>query len=324
MAPSAKVQGPLVPRGEGRVVYLCQWTGTSGGIQVLYEHVRLLRGHGVPALLGAHGPFRRCSWFANDPSSTPALDDCLAKLRCDDVLVTPEICIGAPELDAIPARRVAFVQNPALLRTGLDGYARALVPAWALVPWLRRTTAFTGGIEVVPGFLHAEFLQPPRSFARARPRVLLVDRPDKNQGEPARVRDRLRQRGGIEVTYVDHPMPRDEFVRLFRTHDAYLHLSHPEGFPISILEAFGAGCLVVGFAGIGGLEFMRDRVNCFVVADGDADGVVGVLDGALARSPLELDAVLHAARETARAFPEQATAGALVRVFARDPTAARA
>lgn len=303
--------GLLRTNDAGRIVYLCQWTGTSGGIQVLYEHVRLLRQMGHRAVLGADGPFRRCTWFANDPRLTPGLDDGLASLRADDVLVVPEICVGATQLAQVVARRVAFVQNPALLRASLDGYAGAMVPSRRLVPWLGAATGFAGPIAVVPGFLHAELLEPTRRFVRTRPRVLVVDRPDKHLGEPARLRDRLRARRDLDLTYVDRPMPRTEFVAQFRAHDVYLHASHPEGFPISILEAFGAGCLVVGFAGIGGLEFMQDGRNCFVAADGDVDGVVAMLARALQRPAAELDAILCRARETASAFPEQGTADAL-------------
>lgn len=306
--------GMLVTNGAGRIVYLCLWTGTSGGIQVLYEHVRLLRQQGHRALLGAEGPFHRCTWFANDPERAPGLDACLAALNADDVLVVPEICVGAPQLDAVPARRVAFVQNPALLRAGLEGYTGAMVPAERLVPWLTRSTGFGGRIAVVPGFLHAELVAPSRRFVRTRPRVLVVDRPDKHLGEPARLRDLLRARRDLDVTFVDWSMPRSDFVALFRAHDVYLHVSHPEGFPISILEAFGAGCLVVGFAGIGGLEFMQDGRNCFVVADGDVAGVDATLAAVVQRPGAELDAILHNARETALAFPEHNTAAALARL----------
>lgn len=322
MISQPSMSGMLSTRDDARVVYLCQWTGTSGGIQVLYEHVRLLRRLGTNALLGAHGPFRRCEWFDNDPALTPAIDDCLAGLQGNDVLVVPEICIGAPELSGLRGRRVAFVQNPSLLRTDLTGFECAMVPAHTLVPWLRAATAFDGPIAVVPGFLDSELVRSPRRFTDGRVRVLLIDRPDKHRGEPSAARERLRQRTDIEVTYVASPMPRQQFVELFRAHDVYLHLSHPEGFPISVLEAFGAGCLVVGFAGIGGLEFMQHDRNCFVAPDGDVAGAIATLTEALHRPSAELDQLLACARATAAAFPETGTANALARLCARGPESA--
>jgi hypothetical protein len=304
------------PIGRGRVIYLCDWTGPSGGIQVLYEHVRLLRQLGVDAMLGAPGPFRRCDWFANDPAQSPGIADCLGSSSEDDVLVMPEICVGAPQLDGVRARRVAFVQNPSLLRGRLDDYAGAIVPGHALVPWLQAVSGFSGEIAVVPGFLHAELVRAGRTFTSGRPRVLIVDRPDKHRGEPADVARALCGQPHVDVTYVDRPLPRTEFTELFCQHDVYLHLSWPEGFPISILEAFGAGCLVAGFAGRGGLEFMRDGDNCFVVADGDRDGVVAALARVLATPRPVLDAMLRRALATARNHAEQRTSDALSKVFA--------
>ncbi|MFK7740599.1 MAG: glycosyltransferase [Planctomycetota bacterium] len=301
------------------MIYLCMWTGTSGGIQVIYEHVRILRGLGIDARLGAHGPFRRCTWFRNDPVSTPAIDDCLAKLTAQDVLVVPELCIGAPELADVPGRRIAFVQNTSLLTSPLAGYESVLVPSAAIEPTLRQASRYQGDVHVVPSFLHSEFLFPSRAFTQRRPRVLLIDRPNKHAGEPREVQSHLhdRCRLDVEVTYVDQSLPRDAFTALFRNHDFYLHLSHPEGLPISILEAFGAGCLVIGFAGIGGLEFMVDGDNCFIVADGNVPATIDALAHAL-RQPCEtLNAMLYRARRTAATFDEARTTAALARAFGR-------
>lgn len=45
--------------------------------------------------------------------------------------------------------------------------------------------------------------------------------------------------------------------------------SPSEGFGLFALEAMASGCLLVGFAGGGGLEFMRDGENCLLAPDGD-------------------------------------------------------
>lgn len=298
----------------GRVVYLCPWHGASGGIQVLYEHVRLLRRAGVQAMLGAPGAFRRCSWFANDPVETPAIANCLAGLTDADILVVPEIAVGAAELDGLPGRRLAFVQNPGLLRGSLRGYAGVVVPTPVLVPWLQRRAGQAPPVAVVPGFLHEELLRPFRRFTRQRPRVLIVDRPDKHRGEPAEARAQLVRRG-MAVTCVDRPLSRREFTALFASHDVYLHLSYPEGFPISILEAFGAGCLVIGFAGCGGLEFMHNAVNCCVVPDGCVAEVVERLELVLRAPRTGLDAMLASAWATAHRYGESSAAAALARIL---------
>jgi len=294
-----------------RVIYLCPWTSESGGIQVLYEHVRLLRKNGIDALLGAPEQFQRCTWFDNDPKKAPGIDNVFAQLRDDDVLVVPEICVGAELLDNVAATRIALVQNPDLLTAPLDEYAATIVPTPVLKPWLEGVAGGAAPIHVVPGFLHNTLVRAPRRFTRNRPRALIVDRPSKHRGEPVRMRDRLTADAVMDITYIDQAMSRDRFTDLFRQHDIYLHLSYPEGFPISVMEAFGAGCLVVGFSGRGGLEFMRNGQNCWVAPDGDFDGALTQLHNALDSSKDERDAMLMAARATATAYPEHDTATAL-------------
>jgi hypothetical protein len=193
-------------------------------------------------------------------------------------------------------------------------YESVIVPSNGLVDWIRESTGYLGTIRVVPGSLEQEFVRSPRRFTRSRPKVLIVDRLDKHRGEPARVRDALDAQG-IDVTFVSEHVPRMEFVQRFVDHDFYLHLSYREGFPISILEAFGAGCLVIGFSGRGGLEFMVDGENCFVIPDGDWQAVVDRVTALGTSDADELDKVLSCGRETALRYPESKMIEGLAQCF---------
>lgn len=51
----------------------------------------------------------------------------------------------------------------------------------------------------------------------------------------------------------------------------FLAAGYSEGFGLPSLEAMASGCLVVGFAGGGGLEFMEDGVNCLLAEDGNSE-----------------------------------------------------
>jgi len=303
-----------------RILYLCNWTGESGGIEVLYDHVRLLRRLGFDARLASYGAFRRCTWFEHDPAETPALPRFLDELTPDDCLVLPEICMWDRELAHVRCRLVVLVQNPDLM-TGPAGdprYAAMLVPSGPLLPWLRDEKGYAGPLHLVPGFLDSRWqVYVPARARRPSPRetrFLVIDRPDKNHGEPELVRAEL-ERLNRRVTYVSERMPRRAFVRLFHEHDVYLHLSYREGFPISFLEAFAAGCLVVGFDGRGGREFLRDGWNARLVPDRDWRAA---LQRALASDALDdtgWRAYVDNGRATAASYPEAQTSAALERAF---------
>jgi hypothetical protein len=301
-----------------RVYYLCNWNRHSGGIKVLYDHVRCLRRLDYDARLAAYGRFRRCTWFASDPSDTPDVSHVLERLRPDDIVVLPEICMWDDELGSVDARQIVFVQNPDLMTGDANDsrYEAVVVPSRPLVDWVRHEKGYRGPLLCVPGFLETDLITARRTTRPSNPRVLIVSRNDKHRGEPLRARAAL-ERAGLPVTYVDERMDRTRFVALFRRHDVYLHLSYREGFPVSILEAFGAGCLVVGFAGRGGLEFMRDGDNCHVVADGDwAAAVSRTLE--LRDASLAIWTEMRSrARATAREYPRQRSERALAGVFAQ-------
>ena len=296
-----------------RILYLCNWTGESGGIKTLYDHVRLLRRNGYDAALSSYGSFERCRWFEHDEREAPGLPDLLARVRPDDVIVLPDFCMRDPELARLACRQVVLVQNPDLMTGPADEtrYAALFVTGRPLVRWVRDEKGWDGPLRLVPGFLERRLVLAPRRGSPVRPRVLLVDRLDKHRGEPLAAHAELLA-AGHAVRLVDERMPRARFVRHFAESDVYLHLSYREGFPVSILEAFGAGCVVIGFSGRGGLHFMRDGANCRVVPDGDWRAAVGALDDLLIAAPERWDALRAAARATALAHDEAGAEHALL------------
>lgn len=299
-----------------RIYYVCEWTGESGGIKVLYDHVRLSRRAGFDARLAATGRFERADWFRNDRRETPAVSRLCRRLRAADVVVVPEFCVRDVRLAGLGVRQVAFVQNPAMVTGPLAAsrFEAVIVPSEPLRRWVLDSSGYGGPVHVVPGMIEDEWFAGPRLAKPARPRVLIIDRRDKNQGEPRWVQDAL-ESTGTSVTYVRPRMPRTGFVGLFREHDVYVHLSHPEGFPVSILEAFASRCLVVGFAGCGGLEFMRNGENCVVVPDGDWAAAVAEVQRLGDWSEHRWVGMLDRAERAARDYPEPRTADALGRLW---------
>lgn len=78
------------------------------------------------------------------------------------------------------------------------------------------------------------------------------------------------------------------------------------GFPISAAHAASRGCVVVGYAMGGGLEWMNSN-NCFMARDGSAFSLAFQLVRALLKAPERLDAIaLEACRDISR-FSAEAT-----------------
>lgn len=68
--------------------------------------------------------------------------------------------------------------------------------------------------------------------------------------------------------------PQSDFWDLINQHRYHLTLSPIEGFGLVPLEAMALGCTVMGFDGMGGSQYMQDRVNCSVSGFADLDSVV--------------------------------------------------
>ena len=287
-----------------RILYLSEWRGQSGGIKVLYDHVAALRTLGYEALLAARGEFPRCEWFDDHTvEATPSFDLLADGLRPTDVLVVPEIAIGHEDLKSINCRKIGIVQNPKFLGGPmLDAdFEAAIVPSHPLIDWLREASPFTGPIRVCPSFIEDRWFGPQREPFKGPPRVLLTARDGKHQGEPFFAAGALAY-AGLQPTLITDGCSREEFIQNFRAHDIYMHLSYPEGLPMPPFECFANDCLLVGFAGIGGLEYMEHGKNALVFPDGDwlpaVNAVMAWKDGADER----VAPMLAAGRATARHF----------------------
>lgn len=92
-------------------------------------------------------------------------------------------------------------------------------------------------------------------------------------------------------------MTRDNVAKAMQNIDIFLATGFPEGFGLPPLEAMACGCLVAGFTGMGGWEYMRNALphgfmplfslpdvpwgpNGFYAADGDVWGAALALEAA--------------------------------------------
>jgi len=65
---------------------------------------------------------------------------------------------------------------------------------------------------------------------------------------------------------------------IFNNNQIFISLGYPEGFGLPAAEALACGCIVVGFTGGGGNDFLFHKKNSFLSPDGDEKGLLHNLD----------------------------------------------
>jgi hypothetical protein len=262
-----------------------------GGIKQIYRHVDALNRIGIPASVVHATTGFRCRWFANDTPVTYAADLAPAD---DDILVVPE-CRPAEEKplsDQFPGlRRVVFNQNCYLtfkdadLRDGVDGGYRSVYedPATVAVITVSRDSADVLRYIFPRLPVHAiRYAIDPAVFRfgeRKERTVACIARKNKVLRE---VLHSLRVRGsldGYEVVVLDN-VPEERVAEVMHRSLFFLTALNYEGFGLPPAEAMASGCVVVGFDGRGGREFLTPETG-FPVPNGDLRGFVETVEAAM-------------------------------------------
>lgn len=250
----------------------------------------------------------------------------------------------APGL-AAGALCVVYVQNWAYLLSSLpEGVAWGQLPVHFLavsepVAWFVRETTARSSLLLRPGIDENVFFPdaarfPEGAAGMAEPvgeTVRVAWMPRKNTALARQIRETITSRlartvPGTTLEWVEiHNRAQAEVAALLRSAHVFLSTGFPEGCPLPPLEALASGCLVAGFSGLGGWDYMRQAApeapwacrpwwplrdvswggNGFYAADADVPGAALALETACAllrRGGPKLAAVRRAARETALAY----------------------
>lgn len=222
-----------------------------------------------------------------------------AKVRDVDVLVLPEY--HYPELAA------QYPNNAYVLAVqDVFGFARAYIRDHrAGTRMLERAEAIfvtseasAAAVRAVTGSdcerLRLAVGRPGLDFEERKARKIAF-MPRKRPEEVAFVVAALQKRPelrGYEFVEIDR-MPEPEMVRSLRESLIFLSFSKQEGFGLPPAEAMRAGCLTIGYTGVGGTEYFTSETG-IVVSDSD---VVGLVEATAAvaeeydRDPARLDAL---------------------------------
>jgi glycosyltransferase involved in cell wall biosynthesis len=284
-----------------------------GGVGVLYDHVASLRQNGFDAFVvhttpGFRYPFGRPDVPVIDASSG-------LKGSQADVLVVPEDHSVIRRCREVSCRKVLFCQNHYFIfhgglapgetwnEFGFSGYMCVSTPIQrALKRWF--------GVDasvVRPGFDDACFAG---GFKPLAPPITLACMPRKGPNNLHLVRGLLAACGhadGKDLAWLEiDGLPKDQVAARLRDAHIYVSTSMYEGLGLPPLEAMAAGCLVVGFAGGGGLDYAAAD-NGVWVPDDDPWALAEALERTLASlgdpaAAAALDAKRRAGRATAMGY----------------------
>ena len=299
----------------------------SWGIGMLHNHVRFLKRHGIRAfVLHDRYPFR-ITWYEADVPRI-YLDSGAFQPAPNDILVVPEVVARRKRLRRFRCRRVVFVQGSSIVTLGLGtehtypslGYESAM----AVMPHIKTILErhFSIAAECVPPCIAPYVFASRRQLENGRRKrriVLFRKRGSDDYHTLARVlKDRLAS-ASWELTEIRERSHR-EVANIFRTSAFHVNVNSQESLNATVAEAMAAGCVTVCYDAYGGLDYLKDGYNSYVMPNRHIFPLIDrILDltGAYDDIQEELAEIRSNAFETACCYTEAATEQALLKFFRR-------
>jgi len=268
------------------------WDMPSGGVRKLYRHVDVLRSHGLNAYIEHQKSGFRCTWFEhNTPLADPA--DSWPP-RPVDMLACPEQLAWQMVKKTPGIPKIVFNQGAYLT-------FRDMTDEFNVLPYTHPDFLATIVVsEDSRSYLNYAFPTHtvyrihnsinPRHFyyePRKKPRIAYM--PRKNLPDVTQVLLLLKCRNvleGFERMPIDKMNEQQVGVAL-RESVIFLSLGAQEGMAMPPVEAMACGCIVVGYDGLGGREFLTPEYG-FPIIQGDVQSFARTLEsviGALREEP---------------------------------------
>lgn len=323
-------------------VFLPPLRTISGGLAVLLDTAVCLADAGEPVTLVLREPGATLLAL---PPELPVVSLTAAGMGPGDVYLVPEGWPNAlaPGLTA-KARCLVYCQNWAYLWNGLpDGVDWDNLPVSFLAvsdPVAQYIGRALGTVPPVlrPGIDPARFYPPGAKPAPHPVRVGFMPRKNKAlAGLIRRMADARARRTGLALDWVPiDGLPPDGVAEALRGCHVFLATGFPEGCPLPPLEAMACGCVVAGFTGFGGFDYMRQASegghapsvplrevawvgNGFYAADNDVFGATACLEAAAklwTEGSEALARVLENGKKTAAAYGVEKRREAVARIWA--------
>jgi len=255
----------------------------AGGIKQIYRQVDVLESLGYDAAVMVPDMLHRPVWFENSTRLVNAGSETLEK---GDFLVVGELIPGIPDVPGVAdAALVVYAQNPYGL---LSGFKKDLLGILSMYKNKVRAVMCVSSHseEVLSWLLKTEvvrvrysFDREPFGYAKKKGRVLSY-MPRKSHLEVRLAMMLLNAKGvvtseGWEVREIQG-LNEVQVAQALKDTSIFLCGSTREGFGMPPAEAMACGCVVVGFAGAAGVEFMHPRGCGIMIPQGDYMGMARV------------------------------------------------
>jgi Glycosyl transferases group 1 len=257
-----------------RIFYECRDVPhPSGGVRRLYRHVEILNKNGFSAFIVHHSSGFKPSWFEVNVPTLYWSDG--ITIDSEDVLVIPE---GHTDIMMRTRndnyRRIVIALNwaniYAHLPVGTDwrqlGIKHVISGSLYEQEFIRRSMGLSS--VVIPSGVDLSLFNPRKQKIRQ-----IAYMPRKNEKWfhiiAAIFRSQNDDLSSVPFVAIDKVSHR-EVARILCESAVFLATGFPEGLARPPIEAMAAGCIVVGFAGRGSLEYMQHGCNCLLADDMDA------------------------------------------------------
>jgi len=264
-----------VLNGDPKIFVLCpDHDRPSGGVKQLYRHVDILNQNGFSASVLHKQKGFRCSWFDNETRISYAKGTILSR---SDYLVIDET--RGPEIQVMAKGIKKVIFNQAAYYT-FKGYS--FNKDDLLTPYLSKDIVATMLVsEDNEGYLNYVFpkMRSYRIFNGIDPSVFNYNGAKKkqitwmlkkNRADALQVINILKFRGKLseyDIVPIDN-MSELETAKALKESMIYLNFGFQEGASLSAAEAMACGCVVIGYHGMGAIEYFKPEF-CYPVPHGD-------------------------------------------------------
>ncbi|WP_052265241.1 glycosyltransferase [Ruegeria sp. ANG-R] len=230
----------------------------------------------------------------------------LLTLRPSDVLLLPEYLY--PEYSALfpQNRKILFVQDVYgfcfALQRDLKNGTNALDDFEATITTSAAAQSAVAQFTGLDSFLVSQSVTRPGLDSKASKKRQIAYMPRKRPKEITTLLGCLRENPALEgwnFRKIENVSP-EELDNIFNESLIFLSFSYREGFGLPPAEAMAAGCLVVGYTGVGGEEYFQPDTG-FPVLDSDIVGFAKALEGIVTEydsDPARLDQLRANAAKT--------------------------
>ena len=293
--------------GLSRILAPCpEWPTPSGGVRKIYRHVDVLNAAGIPAAVVHQKREYRSPFFQNQTAIV--FHDDVWPPKPDEILLVPELLSWQLMVMTPGVRKVVFNQNAYQVFNDPTPPIADLVAPYNHPDFLativvsedsRRYINF--GFPMHPVFRLHNSVDPQVFRYEPNKKKQIALMPRKKRDDAVQIVNLLSFRRVLNEFSVAqiHNVSEAESAHILRESQLFLSLCTYEGSPLPPLEAMACGCIVVGYHGRGGAEYVNSEWAFPIEAEdvvGFAQTVEQILSG-LRTNPAPLLEKAHRASE---------------------------